>query len=297
MQGDAVLTVPEQSKKCTRCGLIKPLNEFQRDRKAPGGHRARCADCNNAQLREFHRDYRERTGTHYACQDRYKKQKLCESCGESFWTREARIRFCSVACGNVGRTSRAYGHECVTCGKTWESPRVQARFCSDACQLLAARAPRAQVVLYEGPPMRILRGQRRVVAALALPALRRRWYAGRCAWCGDWFVYDQPQTRTCTPRCAKRLAHRQRRAVQRAAFVEAVSPYKIFERDRWRCRLCGKAVRRDATAPHPKAPVIDHIVPLAAGGTHEPANAQCAHFLCNSLKGARGGGEQLLLIG
>jgi hypothetical protein len=24
---------------------------------------------------------------------------------------------------------------------------------------------------------------------------------------------------------------------------------------------------------------------------------QCAHFLCNSIKGDRGGGEQLLLIG
>jgi 5-methylcytosine-specific restriction endonuclease McrA len=32
---------------------------------------------------------------------------------------------------------------------------------------------------------------------------------------------------------------------------------------------------------------MDHIVPFAAGGTHEPANVQLAHRVCNSRKGAR----------
>ena len=72
---------------------------------------------------------------------------------------------------------------------------------------------------------------------------------------------------------------------------------KVFERDHWVCQLCRRKVNRTATAPHPKAPVIDHVIPLNKGGTHEPANVQCAHFICNSIKGDRGGGEQLALIG
>lgn len=48
--------------------------------------------------------------------------------------------------------------------------------------------------------------------------------------------------------------------------------------------------------PHPKAPTIDHVVPLAEGGHDTRANVQLAHFLCNSIKG-RGGSQQLALIG
>jgi 5-methylcytosine-specific restriction endonuclease McrA len=48
--------------------------------------------------------------------------------------------------------------------------------------------------------------------------------------------------------------------------------------------------------PHPKAPTIDHIVPLSAGGDDTKANVQLACFLCNSIKGSRGT-QQLTLIG
>jgi 5-methylcytosine-specific restriction endonuclease McrA len=45
--------------------------------------------------------------------------------------------------------------------------------------------------------------------------------------------------------------------------------------------------------PEPLAPTIDHIIALANGGTHEPTNVQCAHFICNATKGAR---EQQQLV-
>jgi 5-methylcytosine-specific restriction endonuclease McrA len=61
----------------------------------------------------------------------------------------------------------------------------------------------------------------------------------------------------------------------------------VYARDGWTCGLCGGAVERDEVVPHPLAPVVDHVISLANGGTHEPANVQCAHFLCNSRKGAR----------
>lgn len=50
-------------------------------------------------------------------------------------------------------------------------------------------------------------------------------------------------------------------------------------------------------APHPRSPVIDHIVPLALGGDDTRANVQLAHFLCNARKGVTAMGEQLALIG
>ena len=112
--------------------------------------------------------------------------------------------------------------------------------------------------------------------------------------CGTYFVVGVSHSgvgaRFCSALCGKQASKARRRALQRDAFVEPVSPRRVFERDRWTCRLCGKRVQRDAKVPHPQAPVLDHIVPLAAGrdngGVHASWNVQCAHFLCNSVKSA-----------
>jgi hypothetical protein len=39
--------------------------------------------------------------------------------------------------------------------------------------------------------------------------------------------------------------------------------------------------------PHPQSRVLDHIIPLALGGTHTQGNVRIAHWLCNARKGAR----------
>lgn len=67
---------------------------------------------------------------------------------------------------------------------------------------------------------------------------------------------------------------------------EPIFRRKVFERDDWTCRLCGKAVASDEVVPHPLAPTLDHIVPLALGGEHRYFNVQTAHFICNSRKSA-----------
>lgn len=124
-----------------------------------------------------------------------------------------------------------------------------------------------------------------------------------CAVCGAAFTSQYTRV-TCSPGCAevKRLAdkreHRhRRRARERGARTAPVVRYRIYERDRWRCYICRKKVRRSAIAPHPLAPTLDHVIPLSQGGAHEPANVRTAHFICNSRRGDRGGGEQLMLIG
>jgi 5-methylcytosine-specific restriction endonuclease McrA len=112
---------------------------------------------------------------------------------------------------------------------------------------------------------------------------------GRCAHCGNWYTADRlafsnHADRACSKRCTRNLGKSKRRAVERDAFVEQVSRHEIFERDEWTCMLCAEPIARDEVAPHPLSPSIDHVVPLAKGGTHEPRNVQAAHFLCNALK-------------
>lgn len=201
--------------------------------------------------------HRATTGERY--QDRYTTPGECEDCGAPIRLRPERR---NARCGRCQR--RAAGRA------------------SAALRAEEARQRRLPV-LYEGEPFQL-----EPKPFGPLPPLRRRWYMGHCARCGEPFVHDQPQTKTCSAKCTKSLAKARRRARKRDAFVEDISPREVFERDRWTCHLCGTRVAWSKEVPHPRAPVVDHVVPLAAGpevgGVHAPYNARCAHFLCNSIK-------------
>lgn len=123
--------------------------------------------------------------------------------------------------------------------------------------------------------------------------------------CSELFVARRPNGERC-PSCRtqhekrKRKAHAARRLARvRASTVERFIHEDIYERDGWRCGICKQPTKRNAVVPHPKAPTLDHIVPLAKGGEHTRANVQCAHFECNYLKSDKAvtSGEQLRLVG
>lgn len=189
-------------------------------------------------------------------------------------------------------TRKQYPITCTVCGADHMSARPDGKYCSAACKGTSQRKiPSTALVPWKPAP--------RGVPAPPPPLrpIRKRWYAGTCRRCETPFISDQPRNRYCSRACLRADFKAKRRALQRDAFVAAVYRARVFERDKWTCQICHRKVNRDAVAPHPRAPVLDHVIPLAAGGTHEPANVQCAHFLCNSIKGKRGGGEQLLLVG
>lgn len=94
----------------------------------------------------------------------------------------------------------------------------------------------------------------------------------------------------------KKRNHRLAKARRKGRAVGGIRyrPADIFERDGYRCHLCGKRVSAKAV-PHPYAPTIDHLIPLVDGGQDAPDNVATAHFICNSRRGA-GGVVQLRLV-
>jgi 5-methylcytosine-specific restriction endonuclease McrA len=58
-------------------------------------------------------------------------------------------------------------------------------------------------------------------------------------------------------------------------------------RDKPACHICGNPI--DYTLPHldPMSYVVDHVKPLAKGGTDTLDNKKAAHRSCNSTKRAR----------
>ena len=67
--------------------------------------------------------------------------------------------------------------------------------------------------------------------------------------------------------------------------IERIDPLEVFEADGWICQLCTKPV--DPTRSHPdmESASLDHIIALAAGGTHSRVNVQTSHLQCNIVKG------------
>ena len=69
---------------------------------------------------------------------------------------------------------------------------------------------------------------------------------------------------------------------------EHVIKTKVFERDKWTCHICGcKTPKSKRGTMSPNAPELDHIVPIAAGGSHTYANVACACKRCNIKKSTR----------
>jgi 5-methylcytosine-specific restriction endonuclease McrA len=228
-------------------------------------------------------------------------------------------------------------HQCVICGKVFERNRVDARYCSAVCHSLRKRngkRPDRECNACGEIFAPVAKGHLYCSAQCAKPAKSRvRWkpcptakhyftvqsapscgcvsrparapMVKRCIECGVDYHREPLDGRSlrCAPCRAlhaaeqKRIGKDRRRARRRDAYRADVWRSKIYLRDNYRCQICGKKLKMNLMVPHPLSPVLDHIVPLARGGTHEPANVQAAHFLCNSRKAQYGGGEQLLLIG
>ncbi len=71
------------------------------------------------------------------------------------------------------------------------------------------------------------------------------------------------------------------------ALIERVDPIEIYERDGGLCWICGEYVDLLLPATDKMSFNLDHIWPLALGGTHERHNLGTSHRLCNQRKGVR----------
>lgn len=83
----------------------------------------------------------------------------------------------------------------------------------------------------------------------------------------------------------KREDKARRRALTRGAAADRIDPIKVFDRDKWRCHLCGCKTPRELRGSYShNAPELDHVVPLSKGGAHTWGNVKCACRACNGAK-------------
>lgn len=168
---------------------------------------------------------------------------------------------------------------CERCGLVFVSAKRNARYCTRFCKLEARKAKEKKDRL-------AVKGDQR-----------------RCIRCGEAIPPTmRADAKFCSSSCNAK-AHAQGRSFRRRAAshdqreTALISLAAIAERDRWLCGLCGTRVPPGARHPDPRAPSLDHIVPLSRGGTNEASNLQLTHLICNLQKRDSAKNEQLRLLG
>ena len=116
-----------------------------------------------------------------------------------------------------------------------------------------------------------------------------------CKVCGNIFIGTK-RSACCSDICKKKYQNRQhdlrRRIKNKSNINNDISLEKLMQRDEGICKICGRQVDTEDYYYTDEGyfiagenyPSIDHIIPLAKGGTHTWNNVQLAHRHCNSIK-------------
>lgn len=270
-------------KRCSRCEETKTApDDFYKDRSRSDGLTRLCRDCSKAE-----------TKSRYVFASK-PEPRPCKHCGS---IHQRRSEFCSKRCAN---------HK-------WDRAKVLTGKNRLRMQRRAAANIGLTVEEY------LARKEQRRLAVVQARAEReaRTWRDCKCVECGAPFSTRISNQVCCSSEeCRRRhnsktsaawtlrkyhsdpefrdrwLARTHARRADKLGLGSLrVTLSYLLERDGWQCGICQTRIRtyRDAS--------LDHIVPLADGGEHVLANVQAAHRRCNYSKGARGGNEQLLLVG
>ena len=263
-----------------------------------GGMPTRCRPCYATHRRAYSRGrYKPRMAAYTGRRRTASLERrtgTCEGCGKVFVAKNTnRLKYCTRECAfqhrrgdkitDAARAALASGHQ----RKRWPFSRVT---CGDCRHCKAPFVARTHTVFCE----QHRDGEVRRKAELAMRPERQ------CPECQAVFKPTHGARLYCSEACGNRVARRVRRHKDRARLrlvkVERVDPIKVFERDGWRCQECRKPTPRSRRGTyHPRAPELDHIVPLSKGGEHSYLNTQCLCRECNLRKGD-GPGGQLRLI-
>lgn len=231
---------------------------------------------------------------------------VCEQCGVNGyrriggkqWEQQKRglhpNRFCSNQCRYAAAEAQRQAPfckitiaNCKRCGGQFAG-RVTRKFCSDVCRVEWARAHAVK------PPRRIICIDCK--SELLVSGSGGKKLCDKCA-----------AIRKCTQRNESRRKRRQKhghmdrwRKRCRALGVpyEPISYIKVFQRDGWKCQICGKRTPRERKGTrYANAPELDHRQPITRGGAHTYDNVQCACKVCNGEKSNKRSTGQLPLWG
>lgn len=240
-------------------------------------------------------------------------ERGCERCGASYRPHKKGQRFCGGTCARESKRNGAY-RPCKECGEPYYAPLSEVisgkrRFCSRSCQLQAAQESRWQRHAFRTNAFG--KECRRCGVTKPIEQFRtlgpRSWYH-LCSPCER---IDERERREKDPvgryssarryRTSRkgRLNTRRKASVRRARLREADGAYttkdlvRIWHRQRGECARCHVRIgnRPSDTEYH-----IDHVTPIARGGSNYEKNIQLLCAPCNWQKGNKTPAEYTLYL-
>lgn len=229
---------------------------------------------------------------HRRSRNPYSKSHICIGCGISFVPRKrdyrrfhsrecayefyGKTKWIGKLCGILSRIK-----ECAICGIRI----VRAgSCCSDECYAEHKRREYRRLMRHYRPIREIEKS---------------------CADCNSRFTVkyiDSHDTKIRCQKCQRKRDRRnhghgsnEQRAKRAGVIYQYIRALDVFGRDGWRCHICKRRTPPKLRGTfHPRAPELDHIIPLALGGSHTYENVKCCCRECNIAKGARPIGQSLL---
>ena len=244
----------------------------------------------------------------------------CPECGTPITSRR---RWCGPRCKLRAWTrlhpDRKYTRACVCviCQRAFQGAKGQ-KYCSDPCQAKAKKpkqiVTRACVECAQPFTVHVKTSQQQTCSPKCRAARLSKILRGKkqrptrqlqcvCAECSKQFTTSK-QTKVLCDKCRDRKhgprdhgKPEKRAKLKGVPYVYGIKPASVFERDHWRCQLCGcKTPQRLRGKNQPTSPEVDHITPLSRGGGHTWNNVQCACRKCNIEKRATVRGQLRLAI-
>ena len=202
----------------------------------------------------------------------------CPQCATVFTMSHDRKKFCSTSCAYKARTTPRFSKVrflfCLECSTAFRAQRANSKRCSEECQRAHdLRKGRNDYRLYYEP----IKAHDSICTDCAAVFTQKHGATKRCEQC----LRARHKAKT------RDYRHRRRASMQNNGPVERIDSLKVYARDGWQCYLCQQPVPADAHYLDPRSPTLDHVVPIARGGTHTLANVKLAHRSCNTLKGVR----------
>lgn len=261
-----------ETKLCSRCQKVKPVSEFSPSN--PGYFHGRCKECEKAVHQEKRREqYRNNPTGRYHLPFMNEAGIMVKRCTRCHIEKPVNAFYAN------GYEGRIHG-KCKECDKAIRKGYYDAN----------PEKYRAQAREY---------GQ---IHAEENHARRRRWGGANRQYC---LQYNREYNTA--HREEKRQGYRARRMNMspddRKAFyarhnftrrarqigaprTETIDRQAIIERDKWTCYLCGQICTHQNVT-------LDHVIPLARGGSHTTDNLCVACSPCNTKKGVKMLGEFL----
>ena len=115
-----------------------------------------------------------------------------------------------------------------------------------------------------------------------------------CGHCGV-VTYGKSNSKYCSTACMNkqndyRKSLVRKRRVDANGKVDTIGLPKLFKRDNGMCHICGGAcdyndyhIDNGSFYAHGSYPSVDHVIPIAKGGTHTWDNVMLAHMKCDSV--------------